>query len=86
MMVSVEGLDDGESDDVILDGEDEGVGEGSGGGEVNIVGNNPISTPVYPFVSLLMLLKTLLFREDKSSSYVTTKLLPSGLLRANAMK
>ncbi|GKG28724.1 hypothetical protein Tco_0416089, partial [Tanacetum coccineum] len=35
---SVEGSDDSEGDDVIFDGEDEGVGEDSGVGEVRIVG------------------------------------------------
>ncbi|GJV79155.1 putative ribonuclease H-like domain-containing protein [Tanacetum coccineum] len=49
---AVEGSDDGEGDDVILDGEGKGVGEGSGGGEVSIEGNNSISTPVYPLANL----------------------------------
>ncbi|GJU35914.1 hypothetical protein Tco_1184268, partial [Tanacetum coccineum] len=43
-------------DDVILDGEDEGVGEDAGVGEVSIVGNNPISTPVYPLIRVVAML------------------------------
>ncbi|GKB65600.1 hypothetical protein Tco_0921786 [Tanacetum coccineum] len=55
MMVSVEGSDDGEGDDVILDGEDEGVGEGSGGDSTIVVNINNNIHEIVPIVQQLVL-------------------------------
>ncbi|GKF20691.1 hypothetical protein Tco_0069329, partial [Tanacetum coccineum] len=74
---------DKDGEDVILEGDDSGV--------VSMVGNSGISTPEYPLEALFILLNNFCIRvgvgkANDSNSYITTKLLPSSLLRTQTVE